>query len=185
MSKLVRCRACGYILEERKVGEVCPACGLKRSVFEPYEDKVSRRRRFLLDLDFHPILVHFPQTFASILPPLILANLLFPAFYAEQLVAVISFAALVLPLGCVGALASGLFDAKLKLKRLGTPAVIRKIAAGSALLLISAANALIVASLGFRPQTRVYVLALSLACLVCAVLLGMMGKKLIPVIMRG
>jgi hypothetical protein len=38
---------------------------------------------------------------------------------------------------------------------------------------------------GFRPQTRFLVLALSLACLVCAVLLGMMGKKLIPVIMRG
>jgi hypothetical protein len=167
------------------VGGVCPACGLKRSVFEPYEDKVSRRRRFLLDLDSHPILVHFPQTFASILPPLILAHLLFPTFYGQELVAVISFTALVLPLGSVGALASGLFDAKLKLKRLGTPALIRKIAAGSALLLISAANALIVAFQGFRPQTRVYVLALSLACLVCAVLLGMMGKKLIPVIMRG
>ena len=72
MSQLVRCRACGYIIKERKLGEVCPACGLKRSVFQ-----------------------------------------------------------------------------------------------------------------GYRPETRIYVLALSLACLVCAVLLGMMGKKLIPVIMRG
>ncbi len=185
MSQLVRCRACGYIIKERNLGEVCPACGLKRSVFEPYERKVSPRRQFLLDLDSHPILVHFPQTFASILPPLILANLLFPAFYGQELVAVISFTTLVLPLTSMGAVASGLFDAKLKLKRLGTPALIRKIAAGSALLLISAANALIVAFQGFRPQTRIYVLALSLACLVCAVLLGMMGKKLIPVIMRG
>ena len=185
MSQLVRCRACGYIIQERKVGEVCPACGLKRSVFEPYEDKVAPRRRFLIDLDSHPILVHFPQTFASILPPLILANLLFPTFYAKELVAVICFTALVLPLGCVGALASGLFDAKLKLKRLGTPALIRKIAAGSALLLISTANALIIVFQGFRPQTRLFILVLSLACLACAVLLGMMGKRLIPVIMRG
>ena len=90
-----------------------------------------------------------------------------------------------LPLGSVGALASGLFDAKLKLKRLGTPALVRKAVAGSALLLISAANALVVLFQAFRTETRIYVLALSLACLVCAVLLGMMGKKLIPVIVRG
>ena len=185
MSQLVRCRACGYTIKEQKLGEVCPACGLKRSVFEPYEDKVSPRRRFLLDLDSHPILVHFPQTFASILPPLIVANLLLPAFYGPELIAVISFTALVLPLTSLGALASGLFDAKLKLKRLGTPALLRKAAAGGALLLISAGNALIVLFQGYRPQTRIYVLTLSLACLACAVLLGMMGKKLIPVIMRG
>jgi hypothetical protein len=172
-------------MKESKLGEVCPACGLKRSVFEPYEDKVSPRRRFLLDLDAHPILVHFPQTFASILPPLILANLLLPAFFRDELMAVISFTALVLPLTSVGALASGLFDAKLKLKRLDTPALVRKAAVGSALLLISAANALIVVFQGYRPQTRIYVLVLSVACLACAVLLGMMGKKLIPVIMRG
>jgi hypothetical protein len=172
-------------MKEQKLGEICPACGLKRSVFEPYKDPVSPRRRFLIDLDSHPILVHFPQTFASILPPLILANLLFPAFYAKELAAVISFTALVLPLTCVGALASGMFDAKLKLKRLGTPALIKKSAAGFALLLTSAANALVIVLEGFRPQTRLLVLTLSLACLVCAVLLGMMGKKLIPVIMRG
>jgi uncharacterized membrane protein len=170
-------------MKERKLGGACPACGLRRSVFEPYEERISPGRSFLLNLDSHPILVHFPQAFASILPPLILANLLFPTFYGQELVVVTSFIALVLPLTAVGAFASGLLDAKVKLKRLGTPALIRKIVIGSALLLCSTANGLVVASQGFQPETQICVLALSLASFVCAVLLGMMGKKLIHVIM--
>lgn len=185
MLPLVRCRACGYILQERKLGKICPACGLRSSVFEPYESKISPWRTFLLNLDSHPILVHFPQSFASILPPLILANMLFPGFHGQELISVICFTALALPVTTVGAVASGLFDARIKLKRLGTPALLRKITAGLGLLLFSAANALLIVLQGFRQETRVYVLLLSLACLACAVLLGMMGKKLINAIMPG
>lgn len=185
MSPLVRCKACGYVMQERKLGKVCPACGFRRSVFEPYKEKISPRRSFLLNLDAHPILVHFPQTFASILPLLILVDLLLPTFYPQELTAVICFTALVLPLSAVGALGSGLFDAKLKLKRLGVPALIRKIVAGCGLLLFSGAGGLVVALAGFRPETRIYLLALSLTSFVCAVLLGMMGKRLIPAILPG
>ncbi len=185
MSPLVRCKACGYLMKQRKLGKVCPACGLRSSVFEPYQEKISARRSFLLNLDLHPILVHFPQSFASILPPLILTQLLLPTFYREQLIAVTSFTALVLPLTTAAAFAAGLFDAKIKLKRLVMPALIRKIAAGSALLLFSAANGLVVALHGYNGETQVYVLALSVASFVCAVLLGMMGKKLIPAILPG
>ncbi|NQU21551.1 MAG: rubrerythrin [Candidatus Nealsonbacteria bacterium] len=185
MSSLVRCKACNYITRESKLGEVCPACGFQRSVFEPYEDKVSPRRRFLLNLDLHPILVHFPQAFVSMLPPLILANLLLPSFYEKELAVVTSFTALLLPLTTVGAFLSGLFDARIKLKRLSPPALIRKIAAGSALLLFSAVGGVIVALQGFTAETRIYVLLLSLASLACAVLLGMMGKRLIPVVLPG
>ncbi len=189
MSALVRCKACGYIMKAEKVGEVCPACGLKSKVFEPYEDKVSPRRRFLLDLDAHPILVHFPQAFASILPPLIVLNfvldLLFPGQYVDQLRHVIVFTALVLPVTCAGAIASGLFDARLKLKKLTTPALLRKIAAGVGMLVFSSANTALILLRGFGSETRIFVLALALACLMCAVLLGMMGKRLIPVILPG
>ena len=172
-------------MRERKLKEVCPACGLRRSVFEPYEEKVSARRRFILDLDLHPILVHFPQTFATILPPLLLATMLLPRFYGQELVVVASFTALVLPAAAVGALISGLVDARVKLKTLRTPALVRKIAAGCGLLLFSAMAALIVAFDGCQPGNRVWILALSVASFVCAVLLGMMGKKLIPVIRPG
>jgi len=172
-------------MKEVKLGEVCPACGLRRSVFEPYEDKVSARRRFILDLDLHPILVHFPQTLATILPPLIVATILFPTFYGQELLVVAGFTALVLPAAAVGALISGLIDARVKLKTLRTPALVRKIAAACSLLAFSAVNALIVAFYGCQPGNRVWILALSVASFLCAVLLGMMGKRLIPVIRPG
>ena len=185
MSELVRCRACGYIMKQRSLGQVCPACGLPKTAFEPYKEKLSPGRSLILNLDLHPMLVHFPQAFCSILPLLVIAGILFPTFYAEQLVAVASFTAVVLPLTVVGALLSGLIDAKTKLKKLGTPALVRKIVVGSTLLLVSAANALVVVLSGFRPGTRICVLLLSMASLVCAMLLGMMGKKLIQVVLPG
>jgi len=173
------------VLKESSLGEVCPACGYKRRVFEPYEDPVSPRRRFLLDLDAHPILVHFPQAFVSILPPLVLLNWVFPDFFGNELAAVIAFCALVLPLLTAGALASGLFDAKLKFKRLSPPLPRRKIAVGGVLLLLSTAGALLVGLQGYHAGTRLYLLLLAGGMLVCAVLLGMMGKRLLPAILRG
>jgi MFS-type transporter involved in bile tolerance (Atg22 family) len=90
---------------------------------------------------------------------------------------------LALPLAAVGAIASGLLDAKVKLKRLDAPALIRKMAAGSALVSFSAVGALVVALQGFRPRVQTYALALSLGFFICAVLLGSMGKKPIPAIL--
>ena len=35
MKKYVRCKACGYIMEEGKVGDRCPACGAPRAALVP------------------------------------------------------------------------------------------------------------------------------------------------------
>ena len=40
---LVRCRACGFIMEEEKLGDVCPACGIPRKAFEPYKETMSKK----------------------------------------------------------------------------------------------------------------------------------------------
>ncbi len=185
MSQLVRCKACGYIMRERRVRKVCPACGLPKKVFEPYAERISPTMSLILNLDLHPILVHFPQAFASILPFLAVATIWFRTVYCDELTVVLCFTAIALPVTTLGAFVSGLVDAKTKLKRLTTPALIKKMTAGAALFLFSAGNALIIVRAGYVPGTRVYVLLLSIASLVCAVLLGMMGKKLIPVIMAG
>ena len=185
MAQLLRCKACGYLIREDKLGKVCPACGLRSKVFEPYEPKVSAWRSFILDLDLHPILVHFPQAFCTILPPLVLGRIAMPSFYAQQLDAVIQFTVLLLPLTVVGAILSGLIDAKVKLKRLRNPAPLRKILVGNLLLALSIANAAVVLLGGFDESTRPYVLLLGAASLACAVLLGMMGKKLIAATLPG
>ena len=56
--ELVRCRPCGYVMKKSELGTgVCPACGLPHTVFEPYREKVSAKRLFLLGLDIHPIAI--------------------------------------------------------------------------------------------------------------------------------
>ncbi|MEE9602191.1 MAG: hypothetical protein V3V75_02735, partial [Thermoguttaceae bacterium] len=140
MAQLLRCKACGYLIREDKLRKVCPACGLRRKIFEPYEPRISAWRSFILDLDLHPILVHFPQAFCTILPLLVLGRIAMPSFYAQQLDAVIQFTVLLLPLTVVGAILSGLIDAKVKLKRLRNPAPLRKIITGNLLLALSIAN---------------------------------------------
>jgi rubredoxin len=61
MKELVRCRPCGFVIESDKLGDVCPACGMPRKVFEPYRERVSRNRLMLLNLDLHPIAIHLSQ----------------------------------------------------------------------------------------------------------------------------
>lgn len=185
MSELVRCKPCGYVCRKAALRRVCPACGAGLKAFEPYQDRVSARRRFILDLDLHPIIVHAPQTFATLLPGLAAVAVLFPAFYPGQLNAVVCFSTLILPVSVVGAILSGLIDGKVKFKRLGAPLVVRKIVAGSCLLAVSIANAAIVLAGGFQAGTTPFVLLLGAASLVCAVVLGRAGKKLILPILPG
>jgi len=185
MPELVRCKPCGYVMRKDKLGRVCPACGAKAAAFEAYEDRVSARRRFILNLDLHPILVHAPQTFAALLPGLVALAMLFPEFYAAELGAVIGFSALILPLGVVGAIASGLVDGRVKFKRLSPPFLVQKITAGTCLLIVSGANAAVVLFEGLGPGTLPWVLGLGVASLACAVVLGHTGKKLILPILPG
>ncbi|HYW78347.1 MAG TPA: hypothetical protein VE890_02185 [Thermoguttaceae bacterium] len=185
MSEFVRCKPCGYIARKGTLRRVCPACGAALSAFEPYEDRVSASRRLVLSLDLHPILVHAPQTFATFLPGLAAVAMLFPAFYPAELRAVVCFQAFILPVSVVGAILSGLIDGKLKFKRLGVPLVVRKVLVGTGLLVVSTVNAAIVFVDGFQDGTRLVVLLLGVASLVCAVLLGTTGKKLIIPILPG
>lgn len=185
MPELVRCKPCGYVSRKDALKGVCPACGASLKAFEPYEDRVSARRRLILSLDMHPILVHTPQTFATFLPALAVFALLFPGFYSAELSAVICFAALFLPVTVVGAILSGLIDGKMKFKRLTTPLVVRKIIIGTSLLIVSAANAAVILVSGFHDTARILVLSLGAASFVCAVLLGTFGKKLILPILPG
>jgi len=185
MAKLIRCRPCGYVGTQAETGQPCPACGAAATAFEPYEDKVSARRRFILDLDLHPILVHAPQAFATLLPLLAAVGICLPAFYETELAAVVIFHALILPPSVVGAIISGLIDGRTKMKRLKARFLVRKIILGLCLLAISGAGAAVVALGGFQQGTKLPVLVLGVASFGCAVLLGRTGKRLIIPILPG
>ena len=183
--ELVRCRPCGFVMKKselEKVG-VCPACGLPHTVFEPYREKVSPKRLFILSLDIHPIVIHLSQTFVAMIPVLMITHLLFPNFIPQILSPVIDFSIVVFPITLFGAFLSGILDGLTRFKTLDTPLLKSKIYYGAAILILSFAMLL---SLLFMPEKYTFIdLILSLCALFCAVKLGMMGKELLNVILPG
>ncbi|HPT42469.1 MAG TPA: hypothetical protein PLH52_01350 [Paludibacteraceae bacterium] len=180
--ELVRCRPCGYVMKKSELGTgVCPACGLPHTVFEPYREKVSPKRLFILGLDIHPIAIHLSQTFVSMIPGLMIFHLIFPNFFPEILHPVISFSVFVFPLTLLLSFASGLLDGLTRFKTLETPLLKSKIIFSLLIVLLSGAIVIL-----FKPETyNFWIVLLSLAALGCAVKLGLMGKKLINVILPG
>ena len=179
--ELVRCRPCGYVMKASDLGDVCPACGLPRNVFEPYRERVSPNRLFILALDIHPIAIHLSQTFVALTPLLIIFHLLFPDFQEIIVHSVINFSIFALPFSLILSFISGLIDGITRFKTLRTPMLRSKIIFSSAILVLAFIQLLI-----FTPGIYTWItILLSLAALGCAVKLGLVGKHLIDVILPG
>lgn len=179
--ELVRCRPCGYVMKESDLGDVCPACGLPRSVFEPYRERVSSNRLFILALDIHPIAIHLSQTFVALTPLLIFFHLIFPHFQEVMVSSVIYFSVIALPLSLVLSFISGIVDGITRFKTLRTPLLKSKMIYGVAILVFSFTQLII-----FTPDTYTWItIVLSLVSLASAVKLGLLGKHLIDVILPG
>ena len=179
--ELVRCRPCGYVMKESDLGDVCPACGLPRSVFEPYREKVSANRLFILALDIHPIAIHLSQTFVALTPLLIIFHLLFPDVQETMVHSVINFSIFALPFSLILSFISGLIDGITRFKTLRTPMLRSKIIFSSSILVFAFIQLII-----FTPSTYTWLtVLLSLAAFGCAVKLGLLGKHLIDVILPG
>ena len=179
--QLVRCRPCGYVMKESDLGDVCPACGLPRNVFEPYRERVSPNRLLLLSLDIHPIAIHLSQTFVALTPALIIFHLIFPDFQETIIHSVINFSVFALPFSLILSFISGLVDGITRFKTLRTPLLKSKIIFSSAILILASIQLII-----FTPSEYTWItVLLSLAALGCAVKLGLLGKHLIDVILPG
>ena len=145
MVPMIRCRVCGYLAPENKVGDKCAACGAPRAAFEPYKDRISERRRKLLELHLHPMLVHFPQALAVAVFGLSLAPLVFSGRAEELLFATLLVLAPALPASAAAAIATGLFHGRLRFKQVRrSPILKRKIVLGSVLLASSLVEAWVV-----------------------------------------
>jgi len=184
MSQQMRCKPCGYVIEEGKLGDRCPACGVPRKAFEPYKENISARRKFLLGLDLHPIAVHFPQTFLTLIFLILIFNYAC-SFYSNELITVVEFLSVLIPLTVVAAIISGIIDGKTRFKKYFTKALVLKMIVGAILLLLSIALAVIVLYYGPVENIRLYILILTLLSLICAIFLGTLGKKLMYAILPG
>jgi rubredoxin len=181
MKELVRCKACGYVMEAAKLGDVCPACGISAKVFEPYRERVALNRLFVLSLDLHPITIHLSQSFVIMIPLLMIAIYLFPGFENELLNHVLVFSLHIFPLTLVAAVITGIIDGLYRFKTL-TPPILRQKIWFSTTIIILAAIMFFVAR---NDQNDLATFFLSLGCLYFAFRLGLLGKKLLNVILPG
>jgi hypothetical protein len=168
-------------MEAYKLGDVCPACGLPRKVFEPYRERVSRNRLMILNFDLHPIVIHLSQAFVIAIPVLTILTNLFKNFQPEVMKNVMIFSVFVFPFTLIMAIITGIIDGLTRFKTLYTPLLKVKIIFSLIILSLS------VAIFFVAPHENLYLLtiALSILALGAGIQLGLWGKKLINVILPG
>jgi rubredoxin len=186
MKKLYRCRVCGYILEGAEPPGICPACGFKGKIFEEYESPVSEKRRKILDLHIHPVMVNLPVAFAASMSLIsflaVIGVVREPSVFMGMLKAMV----LILPFSALFATLAGIYDGKLRFKRVDTPHLKKKLALASIFILISALLFLIPFFLDLAPSTYNFiVLVFSAVLLAIAIILGLIGGRLIESKVRG
>ncbi len=181
MKELVRCRPCGFVIEADKLGDVCPACGMPRKVFEPYRERVSRNRLILLNFDLHPIAIHLSQALVIAIPVLVIVTSLFKHFQPELLKNVLLFSVIIFPFTLILAIITGIIDGLTRFKTLATPILRVKIIFSLIILSLS------IALFFIAPQGKLNMLTLilSILSLGAGFQLGLWGKKLINVILPG
>lgn len=181
----LKCKACGYLIRSDKLKDICPACGVPRTAFEPFKETMSKKRKMILDLNLHPMTVHFPQAIAVMIPPFIILAMLLDIRLGTELLITVRILSVLLPLSVIAAALCGLIDGKTRFKKLTTPLLIKKIIVGSILFTLSIAVAAVAFILGTDYPARIYLLVLSAACVGCEILLGEMGKTLITAKLPG
>ena len=177
MAQLLRCKVCGFVIKESKLGEKCPACGVPKTAFEPYKEKVSEKRKKILDLEIHPILTHFAVGFSVFSFVLTLLTLVFPTFYRTEILSSIAVLNVSLPIFVDLTLMAGIVDGKIRFKRYITIQHVKKMIIGTIFLALAIAIGVISF---FLPIDTILIplLIISLFCVVCAGLLGLIGMKL-------
>jgi rubredoxin/small-conductance mechanosensitive channel len=180
MKTYVKCKACGYIMEAGKVGDKCPACGVPAKQFEPWEEKLSPSRKRILDLHIHPVIVHMPQAFAAFLVVIAAALAIFGE--GEPRASLLGCARVLgamLPLTVIAAMAAGIFDGKVRFRRVNTPLLIRKMIFGALFFAMSFAAAFLALFTGLENTTTLLPFAvLEALSLFCGALLGIWGSGL-------
>ncbi len=181
MKELVRCRPCGFVIESDKLGDVCPACGMPRKVFEPYRERVSRNRLMLLNFDLHPIVIHLSQALVIAIPVLAIIVTFFTQFQPEIMKDVLIFSVFIFPFTLVLAVITGIIDGLTRFKTLATPILRVKIIFSLIILTLSVALFFVT----LRGNLYVLTIILSILSLGAGFQLGLWGKKLINVILPG
>ncbi len=180
MKKLVRCKVCGYIMEEGKLGDKCPACGAPRASFMPFTDTISESRRNTLKLDLHPVAVHFPVSFTVAALVFSVGATFLPGEAKSLVVSTAKIIALFLPIVVILAGAVGYIDGKVRFRKIKNSLVLkRKILYASLFLVFALALALVTWIFGVDTiLPDVIVIVLAAICLGLVIKLSLLGTSI-------
>jgi uncharacterized membrane protein len=155
-------------------------------MFEPYADPVSPKRRRVLSLDIHPIIVHFTITFAVCGLLLSLYSLIFPGLYVRTAVGATRFFTGFLPFFVIATFITGRIDGKLRFKTANSPLLRRKTIIGIIFFVLAVPGS--VCALFYSPA-ELWVNLLNLGtmagCVLCAFFLGKAGVRLLGAMFPG
>jgi rubredoxin/uncharacterized membrane protein len=185
MKKQVICRVCGYVMDEDDLKEVCPVCGVKKTAFVEYKNNVSETRQKILDLHIHPILVHFPEAIAVFSVGFLILSFLTTGSISENFVITTKVLTYFFPLTVIIASLSGVYDAKVRFKKLSPPYLKTKIYLGIILFVTSIIILLLMHFTFTNTIGKVLILIFAFFNLGLCAYLGKMGGKMINSKMPG
>ncbi len=178
MKEYLKCKACGFIMEKDDAPDLCPACGISKKVFEDYKYNISLRRKLIMDLNAHPIMLHLPQAITGLIPFFGILSLITDAGWGIKFLNAVEITVYLLPLSVLAAMLTGMFDGKNRFKKLGTPALKKKMLLASILLILTSAMPYLVYSMGIK-EALFPLIGLSIIALAAEAILSKVGIKLI------
>jgi len=180
MAEMVICKSCGFTSEKGKLGDRCPACGVPAKMFLPHDERISPRRKMLLSLDIHPVMVHFPQAFTATILLVSIAGQVAQGPLRPLFGSTVQTLGALLPVTIILSFASGIFDGKIRFRKVKTPLLMKKMVFGSLFFLLSCALAwsVLAAPLSSPPHFMLVIL-LTFPALGCSTILGIIGVSLL------
>ncbi|MEI6563592.1 MAG: hypothetical protein WCO42_04705 [bacterium] len=176
MQQMVICKSCGFIMAQAKLHEVCPACGVPAKLFIPFEERISPGRKRILALDIHPVLVHFTQAYTATILLLSVLALVVKAGWVERITTVVIVLGYALPFSVVAAFVAGMFDGKIRFRKVKTPLLVKKMILGSVFFALTCG---VFVSVLCNPLPLAIIAVLSALAMVCASILGVWGVSLL------
>ena len=165
-------------MDKEGAPDICPACGISNKVFEDFKYNISPRRKLIMDLNFHPIMLHLPQAITGLIPFFAVLSLVTDASWGIKFLYTVEIVTYLLPLSVLAAALTGMFDGKNRFKKLNTPALKKKIILASVLLIITTAMPCLVFTMGIK-EALFPLMGLSVIALANEALLSKIGIKLI------
>jgi uncharacterized membrane protein len=172
-------------MDGSQLKDACPACGLPKTVFEPYTKKISPRRKFLLDQHVHPVAVHFPQVLLLLCIVMPLLSIIVSEPLRLEFLAIAKWSILALPWTVLLGFVTGLMDGQLRFKKVTTPLLKNKMIAGIIFQLLAIIACTLYLLNGLTITTIWLIIGINVISMPIAVYLGKAGSSMFDSIIPG